>query len=427
VAIVTFSDAGLTAVEPLFSNLTFSISANDRIGLIAGNGRGKTSFLNVVTGERDLSAGSVTRARGLKIGLVPQDVPAPWRDMSLDGLVREGLPPEQRETETWRVDVALDELQAPEALRSRPVSALSGGWQRLGLIARAWVAEPDLLLLDEPTNYLDLEGTLWLENYLANYPYTVVMISHDRNLLNKAVNSIVHLDHGKLTFYRGNYDTFETTRRMQMELAGKTRERTMERIAHMQSFVDRFRYKASKAKQAQARMKMIEKMNPPEALNEEHALPFSFPNPKKAMASPMLDFENVSVGYTEEPVLKKLNLRIEPDDRIALVGVNGNGKSTFAKLLVGDLKPMEGKIRRGRGFTTAYFAQHQLELLKPKLSAVEHVDEMMWDSTDAQRRSRVAQIGLSTEKMDTPAENLSGGERARLLLEQITSTKARPS
>ena len=278
------------------------------------------------------------------------------------------------------------------------------------------------MLLDEPTNYLDLEGTLWLENYLANYPYTVVMISHDRNLLNKAVNSIVHLDHGKLTFYRGNYDTFETTRRMQMELAGKTRERTMERIAHMQSFVDRFRYKASKAKQAQARMKMIEKLKPPEALLEESSLPFSFPNPKRAMASPMLDFDDVAVGYTETPVLQRLKLRIEPEDRIALVGVNGNGKSTFAKLIVGELKAMQGKIRRGRGFETAYFAQHQLDLLNPKKSAIEHVDELMWESTDAQRRSRVAQIGLSTQKMDTPAENLSGGERARLLLGLITFT-----
>ena len=242
------------------------------------------------------------------------------------------------------------------------------------------------------------------------------MISHDRGLLNRAASSIIHLEHGKLTFYRGNYDTFENTRRMQMELAGKTRERTLERIAHLQSFVDRFRYKATKAKQAQSRMKMIQKMRPPEALAEESALPFSFPNPKRAMASPMLDIEDVSVGYTDEPVLKRLNLRIEPDDRLALVGVNGNGKSTFAKLLAGELKPMDGKIRRGRGFEMAYFAQHQLELLKPKWNALQHVEELMWDSTDAQRRSRVAQIGLSTQKMETPAENLSGGERARLLM-----------
>ncbi len=281
-------------------------------------------------------------------------------------------------------------------------------------------SQPDLLLLDEPTNYLDLEGTLWLEKYLATYPYTVFMISHDRDLLNKAVNAIVHLERGKLTYYSGGYDTFEDTRRMQMELNNKSREKTLEQIAHMQKFVDRFRYKASKAKQAQARIKMIERLKPPAALFDEYAAPFKFQDPRKIPASPMITFDNVSTGYGEHVVLRNITNRIDPDDRIALVGVNGNGKSTFAKLLAGDLKPMGGEMRKGKGLDIAYFAQHQMDKLKPEHTPLEHVIDLMPYDSEARRRSRVAQMGLTTSRMDTLVKNLSGGERARLLLGLIT-------
>ena len=430
----------------LFDKASVVVPAGSKTGFVGRNGSGKTTLFRLIMREWLPDDGDIEVHPKARIGTVAQEAPA-TRDSVLDMVLNADteraslLRAAETETDGHRIaeiharlvdiDAHSAEARASSILRglgfaherqNGPCAELSGGWRMRVALAGVLFSKPDLLLLDEPTNYLDLEGTLWLENYLANYPYTVVMISHDRNLLNKAVSSIVHLDHGKLTFYRGNYDTFETTRRMQMELAGKTREKALERVAHMQSFVDRFRFKASKAKQAQARMKMIEKLRPPEALLEESSLPFSFPNPKRAMASPMLDFDDVAVGYTDTPVLKRLRLRVEPEDRIALVGVNGNGKSTFAKLIVGELKPMEGKIRRGRGFETAYFAQHQLDLLNPKKSAIEHVDELMWDSTDAQRRSRVAQIGLSTQKMDTPAENLSGGERARLLLGLITFT-----
>ena len=430
----------------LFDKASVVVPAGSKTGFVGRNGSGKTTLFRLIMREWLPDDGDIEIHPKARIGTVAQEAPA-TRDSVLDMVLKadaeRAMLMRQAETETdghriaeihtrlVDIDAHSAEARASSILRGLgfaherqkgPCAELSGGWRMRVALAGVLFSKPDLLLLDEPTNYLDLEGTLWLENYLASYPYTVIMISHDRNLLNKAVSSIVHLDRGKLNFYRGNYDTFETTRRMQMELAGKTREKALERVAHMQSFVDRFRYKASKAKQAQARMKMIEKMRPPEALLEESSLPFSFPNPKRAMASPMLDFDDVAVGYTDEPVLKRLNLRIEPEDRIALVGVNGNGKSTFAKLIVGELKPMGGKIRRGRGFETAYFAQHQLDLLQPKKSALEHVDELMWESTEAQRRARVAQIGLSTQKMETPAENLSGGERARLLLGLITFT-----
>jgi ATP-binding cassette subfamily F protein 3 len=301
-----------------------------------------------------------------------------------------------------------------------PTSELSGGWRMRVALAGVLFSQPDLLLLDEPTNYLDLEGTLWLEKYLATYPYTVFMISHDRDLLNKAVNSIVHLERGVLTYYKGGYDTFEATRRMQMELNNKSRERTLEQIAHLQSFVDRFKAKATKAKQAQARVKMIQKLKPPAAMFDEYASPFQFQNPKKIPAAPMLTFDNVSVGYGDHVVLRHITNRIDPDDRIALVGVNGNGKSTFAKLLAGDLKPMGGEMRRSKGLEIAYFAQHQMDKLKPEQTPLEHVIALMPYDSEAKRRSRIAQMGLTTSRMDTLVKNLSGGERARLLLGLIT-------
>ena len=287
-------------------------------------------------------------------------------------------------------------------------------------LAAVLFSQPDLLLLDEPTNYLDLEGTLWLEKYLATYPYTVFLISHDRDLLNKAVSSIVHLEHRKLTYYKGNYDTFETTRRMQMELNNKSREKTLEQIAHLQKFVDRFRAKATKAKQAQARVKMIEKLRPPEAMFDEHAAPFRFQQPKADLPTPMITLDGVSTGYGDKVILKNIDQRIDPESRIALIGVNGNGKSTFAKLLAGDIPAMGGTLRIGKKLEIAHFAQHQMDKLQPELTPLEHLAGLMPTDNEARRRSRLNQMGLTTSRMNTKAKNLSGGERARLLMGLIT-------
>ena len=304
--------------------------------------------------------------------------------------------------------------------QNAPTHELSGGWRMRVALAGVLFSQPDLLLLDEPTNYLDLEGTLWLEKYLATYPYTVFMISHDRDLLNKSVNSIIHLEHKKLTFYKGNYDTFETTRRMQMELNNKGREKALDQVAHLQKFVDRFKAKASKAKQAQSRMKMIEKLRPPAAMFDEYAAPFTFQQPKAEAATPMITLDGVSAGYGDKTILRNVNMRIDPEDRIALIGVNGNGKSTFAKLLAGDIKPMGGSFGKGKKLEIAHFAQHQMDKLRPEWTPFEHVVELMPTDSEARRRSRLSQMGLTKSRMDTLAKNLSGGERARLLMGLIT-------
>ena len=302
-----------------------------------------------------------------------------------------------------------------------PTRELSGGWRMRVALAGVLFCQPDLLLLDEPTNYLDLEGALWLEKYLATYPYTVLMISHDRDLLNKAVTSIIHLDRGKLTFYRGNYDTFEETRRMQMELNNKSREKTLAQIAHLQSFVDRFKAKATKAKQAQARVKMIAKLKPPAALFDEHSAPFNFQQPKKAQAMPMITFDDVSVGYGDKVVLRHITNRIDPDDRIALIGVNGNGKSTFAKLLAGDLKPMGGADAARQGARDRLFRpapDGQAQARGDAARARHRADAL-------RQRGQAPQPGRADGALDLAhgharSKNLSGGERARLLLGLIT-------
>ncbi len=301
--------------------------------------------------------------------------------------------------------------------QARPCSDFSGGWRMRVALAALLFDEPDLLLLDEPTNYLDLEGTLWLERYLARYPHTVIVISHDRDLLNTAVNSIVHLAERKLTFWRGSYDSFERQYRERQALQEKQRQKQVAERKHMQAFVDRFRYKASKARQAQSRLKAIAKLQPIAEITQEHAIPFRFPDPEKPLSPPIIRMEGVSVGYAPgHPVLSHLDLRIDDDDRIALLGQNGNGKSTFAKLVAERLTPETGEIIRASKLKIGLFAQHQLEVLRPEFSAYDHVRALMPGAPEAKVRARTAQMGLTTEKMATAAENLSGGEKARLMM-----------
>ncbi|KKB13493.1 glycosyl transferase family 1 [Devosia geojensis] len=439
------------------SNLTYRIQGRElledasvvlptgsKTGFVGKNGTGKTTLFHLIQGHISADAGSIELHKRARIGAVAQEAPAGEESvlevvLSADKERTALLAEAETATDAHRIaeihtrladiDAHSAEARASAILKGlgfeqerqlAPTRELSGGWRMRVSLAGVLFSQPDLLLLDEPTNYLDLEGTLWLEKYLANYPYTVFLISHDRDLLNKAVSSIIHLEHKKLTFYKGNYDTFEATRRMQMELHNKSREKALDQIAHMQKFVDRFRAKATKAKQAQARMKMIERLKPPEALFDEYAAPFQFPQPKDAMAMPMINLENVSTGYGDKTILRNITQRIDPQDRIALVGVNGNGKSTFAKLLAGDLPVMGGTLQKGKKLEIAHFAQHQLDKLKPEQTPLEHVIELMPYDNEAKRRSRLAQMGLTKSRMDTKAKNLSGGERARLLMGLIT-------
>ncbi|MBZ0218294.1 MAG: ATP-binding cassette domain-containing protein, partial [Fimbriimonadaceae bacterium] len=293
-----------------------------------------------------------------------------------------------------------------------PCSALSGGWRMRVALAATLFSAPDLLLLDEPTNYLDLEGTLWLETYLARYPHTALVISHDRDLLNKAVQNIIHLENGKLTLYRGGYDGFAKQRRERQALQLKLKKKQETARRHMESFVERFRAKANKARQAQSRLKALQRMEPIEAIIDEHAVPIEIPSPEKALAPPLIQLHEASAGYDGKVVLRDINLRIDVEDRIALLGQNGNGKSTLAKILSRRLEVMAGRCKHHHKLDIAYFAQHQLDELNPALSAMEHVRQLMPEATEAQVRARTAHMGLGKDKMTTAAADLSGGEKA---------------
>ena len=425
----------------LLDHASLTLPAGTKAGLVGRNGTGKTTLFKAITGDFSSESGSISLPKNTRIGQVAQEAPGteePLIDIVLKADVERAalLTEEQTATDPHRIaeiHIRLADIDAHSAesraatilaglgfddeAQRRPASSFSGGWRMRVALAAVLFSEPDLLLLDEPTNYLDLEGTLWLENYVSKYPHTVLLISHDRDLLNRAVNSIVHLDQKKMTFWRGGYDQFERQFAEQRELQEKGRVKQEAARKHLQSFVDRFRAKASKARQAQSRIKALEKMKPIAALMEDNVRPFSFPEPVKTVASPIVALDRVNVGYqADKPILKKMTLRIDADDRIALLGANGNGKSTFAKLLAGRLKAETGSVTIAPGLKVAIFAQHQLDDLRPDENAYEHVRRLMPDAPESKVRARVAQFGLPTEKMNTAAKDLSGGEKARLLM-----------
>ncbi len=303
------------------------------------------------------------------------------------------------------------------AAQQRACSDFSGGWRMRVALASVLFAEPDLLLLDEPTNYLDLEGTLWLTDHLERYPRTVIVISHDRDLLDDAVDWILHIDAGKLALYRGGYTSFARQRAERQALNAAAAKKQEAERKHLQSFIDRFKAKATKARQAQSRVKKLAKLLPIAAIANDDVRPIEIPPPAKPLSPPIIALDRVSVGYEPgKPVLRRLTLRIDTDDRIALLGPNGNGKSTLAKLLAGRLAPFDGTVTRPERIEVAYFAQHQLDELVPAQSVYEHVRRLMPDAPEAKVRARAGGIGFSGERADTPVANLSGGEKARLLL-----------
>ncbi|MBB6013056.1 ATP-binding cassette subfamily F protein 3 [Aquamicrobium lusatiense] len=425
----------------LLDHASLTLPAGSKAGLVGRNGTGKTTLFRAITGDLASETGNVSMPKNTRIGQVAQEAPGteePLIEIVLKADKERAALLEEEKTATdpnriaeihirladidahtaeARAATILSGLGFDEEAQKRPASSFSGGWRMRVALAAVLFSEPDLLLLDEPTNYLDLEGTLWLESYVAKYPHTVLLISHDRDLLNRAVNSIVHLDQKKLTFWRGGYDQFERQLAEQRELQEKGRVKQEAHRKHLQSFIDRFRAKASKARQAQSRIKALERMKPIGAVLDESVRPFSFPEPQKTVASPIVAFSGVDVGYTPgKPVLKRMTLRIDNDDRIALLGANGNGKSTFAKLLAGRLPPEAGTITIAPGLKVSIFAQHQMDDLRPEENAYEHVRRLMPDAPEAKVRARVAQFGLATEKMNTAAKDLSGGEKARLLM-----------
>ena len=425
----------------IFDRAAAGIPAGHKVGLVGRNGAGKTTLLRLIAGELAPDDGGISVPRATRIGWVAQE--APGGPSSLIDFVLAADRERARllaEAETAQDPARIADIHqrlsdigayaAPAkaarilaglgfdaAAQQRACAELSGGWRTRVALAAVLFTEPDLLLLDEPTNYLDLEGTLWLEDYLRDYPHTVLIVSHDRDLLNRAVTSILHLAQGRLTLYGGGYDQFEETRREKQQLDLKLKKKQEDERRRIEAFIVRFKAKASKATQAQSRMKALARMQPIAEEIEERVAPFALPNPAKAFASPLVRLEGAAVGYTPDaPVLRGLDLRLDADDRVGLLGANGNGKSTFAKLVAGRMTAMAGRRYASDKITVGFFAQHQMEDLSPRLTPYDHMVRLMPDGTEAQRRARLGALGFGIDKADTRAEKLSGGEKARLLL-----------
>jgi len=424
----------------LIDHTSVALPTGARVGLVGRNGAGKTTLFRIVRGDLSPETGGIATAKGARIGSVEQEAPGGAQslvDFVLDADVERRALLAEAETAHDPARIAdvqtrladIDAHAAParaarilaglgfdEAAQRRPLSEFSGGWRMRVALAAVLFSQPDLLLLDEPTNYLDLEGAMWLVDYLKSYPATTIVISHDRDLLDEVADHILHLDRAKLTLWSGGYSSFERQRAEAITLQGKAAKKQEERRKHLQSFVDRFRASATKATQAQSRLKMLAKMAPIAVTVDDSVLPFSWPAVAKKLASPLVALEGAAVGYDGRAVLSRLSLSLQADDRIGLIGANGNGKSTFAKLMGGRLALLSGKMVRAPKLEAGFFAQHQVDDLEPSGSAYTHVADRMRGEPEAKIRARVARIGFSAARANTGVAELSGGEKARLLM-----------
>ena len=429
-----------------FDHATVSLPVGAKVGLVGRNGAGKSTLFKLILGALSPGEGDIDYPRAARIGAVEQEhaaTPIPLLETVLAADVEratlmaelETAPPERLGDIYARLnDIDADRApaRAAEILSGlgfsvadleRPMSEFSGGWRMRVAMAAALFAAPDLLLLDEPTNYLDLEGALWLEARLRKYPNSALIISHDRELLDHSVDAILHLTDGKLDYYTGGFSSFERQRAEKLRLQTAARGKIEAKRAHMQLFVDRFRASATKARQAQSRLKMIAKLESIAPSVEEHVAPFLLPSPERPLAPPLVRLEGVEVGYGGAPILRRLNLRLDVDDRIGLLGVNGSGKSTFARMIAGDLATSAGQVHRDRRIKVGWFHQHQIEAMNPEDTPLSIIRRAMPDASEAQRRSRLAQFGMTVDKVETTVANLSGGERARLLLNMVAMAR----
>jgi ATP-binding cassette subfamily F protein 3 len=423
---------------------TATIPPRSRVGLVGRNGAGKSTLLKLIAGLGEADEGSVEMPRGIRIGYIAQEAPGgdatPFDTVVAADEERARLLAEaahshdaHRLGEIHERLAAIGAYAAPanaarilaglgfdEAAQHRPLSAFSGGWRMRVALAALLFSNPDLLLLDEPSNHLDLESTIWLESFLKTYRATMVVVSHERDLLNNVVDHILHLEGGKTTLYPGGYDSYERQRRERLEQVESQRAKQEARRQKLQAFVDRWRYKAHTARQAQSRLKALAKMEPIAAAAEDASLVFDFPSPDQ-MRPPLITLDAAAAGYAPgQPVLQRINLRLDPDDRIALLGRNGNGKTTLARLLSGRLAPMEGHMAASAKLNAGYFAQHQVEELEPDDTPLQHMTRMMPDAKPGAVRAQLGRFGFSGDKAELPVRNLSGGERARLALALIT-------
>ena len=430
--------------RPILERASATIPQGARVGLIGRNGAGKSTLMKTLIGEIEPDDGSIGKPSKARIGYIAQEAPdgaiTPEEAVLAADVERASLLEEadtctdvDRLGEVHERLLAIDAYTAParaakilsglgfdEEMQHRPLSSFSGGWKMRVALGALLFSEPDILLLDEPSNHLDLEATLWLENFLKSYPATLLVISHERDLLNNVVDHILHLQGGQLTIYSGGYDAFEKQRAERAAQLESAKAAQDAQRARLQDYVARNSARASTAKQAQARAKMLAKMQPIAALMEDPSLSFEFPSPGE-LRSPMITLDGAAVAYGEAPpILKRLNMRIDADDRIALLGRNGNGKTTLARLLSSQLDPVEGAMNAPGKLKVGYFTQYQVEELASDETPLELMSRAMEGKTPAAVRAQLGRFGFSGPRATQKVEKLSGGERARLALALIT-------
>ncbi|AKM10735.1 ABC-F family ATP-binding cassette domain-containing protein [Croceicoccus naphthovorans] len=430
--------------RPILERASATIPQGARVGLIGRNGAGKSTLMKAVIGDIEPDDGQIGKPSRARIGYIAQEAPdgsiTPEEAVLAADVERARLLEEAETcTDIDRLGdvherlLAIDAYSAParaakilnglgfdEDMQRRPLSSFSGGWKMRVALGALLFSEPDILLLDEPSNHLDLEATLWLENFLKSYPATLLVISHERDLLNNVVDHILHLQGGQLTLYAGGYDAFEKQRAERAAQLASAKAAQDAQRARLQDYVARNSARASTAKQAQARAKMLAKMQPIVALMEDPSLSFEFPSPGE-LRSPMISLDGAAVAYGDAPpILRRLNMRIDADDRIALLGRNGNGKTTLARLLSAQLLPVEGGMAAPGKLKVGYFTQYQVEELASEATPVELMSRAMEGKTPAAVRAQLGRFGFSGPRATTQVEKLSGGERARLALALIT-------
>ena len=421
-----------------------ALPPKSRVGLVGRNGAGKSSLLKLIAGIYEPDNGAIETPSGLRIGYVAQEAPGgsgtPFETVLAAATERSALLAEaEHAKDPHRIGEIHDRLNAIDAhgaparaarilaglgfdeeAQHRPLDTFSGGWRMRVALAALLFSEPDLLLLDEPSNHLDLEAALWLESFLISYRASLIVVSHERDLLNSVADHILHLNRGTLSLYPGNYESFARLRREREAQTEAMRSRQEARAKKLQAYVDRWRYKAHTARQAQSRLKALAKLQPIAAVTGDASVVFDFPSPKE-LRPPLIVLEDVEAGYVaDSPVLSRLNLRIDPDDRIALVGRNGNGKTTFARLLAGQLKPMGGALMASGKLRVGYFAQHQIEELVAHETPLQHMERLLPEAKPGEVRTQLGRFGFSGDKVNLAVRQLSGGERARLSLALIT-------
>ncbi|MFT8737311.1 MAG: ABC-F family ATP-binding cassette domain-containing protein [Zymomonas mobilis] len=430
--------------QTILDQATASLPPGSHVGLIGRNGAGKSTLMKVVAGLLEADSGELSMPRGTRIGYIAQEAPegsaTPYETVLAADEERSRLM-DASETESDLEKLAeiherlntIDAYTAParaarilaglgfdEEMQHKPLSSFSGGWRMRVALGALLFSAPDLLLLDEPSNHLDLEAVLWLENFLRGYRGTLLLISHERDFLNKVADHILHLQQGTLALYPGGYDAFERQRAERLSQLESARSRQLAEREKLQSFVNRWRTKAHSARQAQSRMKALERMEPIAAAVEDPSLSFAFPSPDGNLKPPLITLDQASVGYNDTPLLTQLNLRIDPDDRIAFIGRNGNGKTTLAKLIVGQLATLDGQMVTSSKIKVGYFTQYQVEELDVDDSPLDHMTRLMPGASTTAVRSQLGRFGFSGEKATQKVGSMSGGERARLALALIT-------